>query len=295
MGRNAALARRLFDRLEPIHACTYFSAESAAQMQSLGLKGFWPGYFAARSAPLGVVSAEVVSAVFYNFAFAEVARAVPSVWATATPEQVLRAREDGASEALRRYGITDDAGLPVAAELLAEAAATAPLDGRPLFAANRALPWPDQPLRRLWHATTLLREHRGDAHVAALVSEGVSGRESNLLHAAAGGVSADFIKVSRRYSDDEWNALHDNLIQRGLIDDEFSLTSDGAALKHRVETTTDRLALSAFAALDDRDINRLFAALTPITRTVIAAGDIPTDTPMGLRRDDLDDTDAHLD
>ena len=82
---------------------------------------------------------------------------------------------------------------------------------------------------------------------------------------------------------------------RGLLDDSGALTSAGAALKQDIEDTTDRLALAAFDALDDDELQALFATLTPITRAVIAGGDIPVATPMGLRRDELDDDAAHLD
>jgi hypothetical protein len=191
--------------------------------------------------------------------------------------------------------VTADADVETAARLLAKAARSAPLDGRPLFAANLALPWPEEPVARLWHAVTLLREQRGDGHVATLASLGISGRDANVLHCAADRVPREFIVRSRRYDDDEWHSCTERLAARGLLDDSGALTSAGVALKQTIEATTDRLALSAFDALDDAELDALFATLTPITRAVIAGGDIPSATPMGLRRDDLDDEAAHLD
>ncbi len=76
MTRSPLTARRLFDRFEPVHALTYFAPEARAAYDEAGFRGFWMGYFAARSAPLGVVPAEVVTAVFYNFARTHVARAL---------------------------------------------------------------------------------------------------------------------------------------------------------------------------------------------------------------------------
>ncbi len=172
--RNPLLARRFFDRFEPVHAVTYFSPESRAAFDGLGYRGFWMGYFAGRSAPLGVVPTDVVTALFYNFAPNRVAKALPAAWEVAPPGSALRAREDSAVATLRRYGLTDDS-VRTAAELAAKAARGAPLDGRALFAANAALPWPSEPLATLWHATTLLREQRGDAHVAVLASIGTIG------------------------------------------------------------------------------------------------------------------------
>jgi hypothetical protein len=291
--REPRLARRFFDRFEPVHGVTYFSPESRAAFDGLGYRGFWMGYFAGRSAPLGVVPTEVVTAMFYNFAPARVAKALPAAWEVASPAAALRAREDSAVAALRRYGLTD-ASVGVAAELAAKAARTAPLDGRPLFAANAALPWPTGPLATLWHATTLLREQRGDAHVAVLTSVGLSGREANVLHAAAGRVPAQMIMRGRDYDEDQWRQYQDRLAERGLLSARGELTAAGRDLKQHIEDSTDMLSLGALAALDDTEVEALFQALTPITRAVVAGGDLPADTPMGLRRDDLDDGSARL-
>jgi hypothetical protein len=294
MGRDPELARRFFDRFEPVHVVTYFAPEARAALDELGYRGFWMGYFAARSAPLGIVPREVVTAIFYNFAPARVAKALPAAWEIAGPEAALRARGDSAVAALRRYGIEADEHVHVAAELAGKAARGAPLDARPLFAANLALPWPDEPLAALWHATTLLREQRGDAHVTALAAAGVSGRESNVLHSAAGRVPRDYIARTRDYDDAEWSHYERRLTERGLLDDDGALTAAGRDLKDGIEARTDALSLSALDALTDDEVETLFQALTPIARTVAAAGDVPAKTPMGLRRDELHDGSAHL-
>jgi hypothetical protein len=293
VGRQPSLARRFFDRFEPVHAVTYFAPEARAGLDELGFRGFWMGYFAARSAPLGIVPTEVVTAAFYNFAPERVAKALSAAWPVASPADALRVREQSAVAALRRYGVTDDEAR-VAADLAEKAARSAPLDGRALFAANVALDWPDEPLARLWHAVTLLREHRGDGHVAVLVYHSVSGRESNVLHAAAGRVPTEMIMRSRDYDEDQWRHYRDRLARRGLVDADGGLTAAGRDLKQRIENATDELALSALDGLDDDEVDTLFRALTPITRKVIAAGDVPAATPMGLSRHDLDDDSAHL-
>lgn len=277
---------------------TYFAPEARAALDELGYRGFWMGYFAARSAPLGTVATEVVTAIFYNFAPERVAKALPAAWQIAGPEAALRARHESAVAALRRYGLDTNENLgsavELAAELAAQAARNAPLDGRPLFAANRALPWPDDPLGVLWHATTLLREQRGDAHVAALTAAGISGRESNVLHAAAGGVPRDYIARTRDYDEAAWRDHVHALAARGLLHDDGSLTRAGRELKDEIESTTDALGLSALHALTDDEVETLFQTLTPITRAVVAAGDVPALTPMALGRDELHDGSAHL-
>ena len=292
--RQPELARRFFDRFEPVHAVTYFAPEARAALDGLGYRGFWMGYFAARSAPLGMVPREVVTAIFYNFAPERVAKALPAAWEIAGPEAALHARQDSAVAALRRYGISADESLSVAAELAGRAARQAPLDARPLFAANLTLPWPEDPPAALWHAATLLREQRGDGHVAVLAAAGVSGRESNVLHAAASGIPRDYIARARDYDDAAWRHHEQRLAERGLLNDDGSLTAAGREMNDSIESATDSLALSALDALSDDEVETLFQALTPITRAVIAGGDVPAMTPMGLRRDELDDASAHL-
>jgi hypothetical protein len=294
MRREPSLARRFFDRFEPVHGVTYFAPEARAALDGLGYRGFWMGYFAARSAPLGMVSPEVVTAIFYNFAPERVAKALPAAWQIAGPEAALHARQESAVAALRRYGIAADENVTVAAELAGKAVRQTPLDGRPLFAANRALPWPDDPLAALWHAATLLREQRGDTHIAVLAAAGVSGRECNVLQAAAGAIPREYIARARDYDEAAWRHHEQQLAERGLLNDDGSITAEGRELKNAVESTTDALSLSALDALGDDEVEALFQALTPITRAVVAGGDLPAMTPMNLRRNELDDGSAHL-
>lgn len=294
MSREPKLARRFFDRFEPVHQVTYFAPEARAAFDGLGYRGFWMGYFAGRSAPLGDVPPEMVTAMFYNFAPERVAKALPAAWQIAGPDAALRARQESAVAALRRYGISADENIAVAAKLAAKAALGLPLDGRPLFAANRALPWPDEPLAALWHATTLLREQRGDTHIAVLAAAGVSGRECNVLQVASGASERAYMARARDYDDAAWRHHEEQLAERGLLNDDGSITAAGRELKDHIESTTDALSLSALEALSDDEVEALFQALTPIARTVIAGGDLPATTPMNLRRTELDDSSAHL-
>ena len=292
--REPRLARRFFDRFEPVHGVTYFAPEARAALDGLGYRGFWMGYFAARSAPLGMMPPEMVTAIFYNFAPERVAKALPAAWQIAGPEAALQARQDSAVAALRRYGIDANENVIVAAELAGKAARGAPLEGRTLFAANRALPWPDDPLAALWHAATLLREQRGDTHVAVLAARGVSGRECNVLQVAAGRIPRDYMAVARDYDEATWRHHEEQLAERGLVGDDGTLTAAGRELMDAIESTTDALSLSALDALSDDEVETLFQALTPITRAVVAGGDLPVKTPMNLRRNELDDASAHL-
>jgi len=117
MRREPGLARRFYDRFEPVHAVTYFATEARTALDGLGYRGLWMGYFAARSAPLGIVPPEVVTAIFYNFAPERVAKALPTAWQIAGPEAALRARQESAVAALRRYSIKADENVRAAAQL----------------------------------------------------------------------------------------------------------------------------------------------------------------------------------
>jgi len=280
----AAAARAVWRRLEVVHAVTYFAPSAAAAFADAGYRGFWMGYFAGRAAPLGPVGPQVVGALFYNFAPERVARALPDAWGFAGPDAALAARRDGAVAALR--GAWESAGseadtVAEAADLARRAAEAAPVDGRALFAANSALPWPADPVARLWHAATLLREHRGDGHVALLVALGLSGRESNVFQVAAGNVDRRMIERARDYSEAEWIEVTDALVGRGLLTSDGGLTDRGAALRADLERRTDELAASAYAALSAEELSRLIDLLGPLARAVVAAGDLPARTPMG--------------
>jgi hypothetical protein len=285
MTRDANLARHLWSLFEPIHAVTYFSPEARAALADAGYKGFWMGYFAGRAAPLGPVGPDVVFATFYNFSMGHVARAIPDAWTFASPRAALQARQQGAVAALQRAFA--DKNLAEAVEkagvLARSAIGSAPIEGRVLFAANRALPWPTEPVAALWHACTLLREHRGDGHVSALTVAGVAGREANVLQSAAGVVPRDVFEVARHYDDAEWASVSEGLTNRGLLDREGKVTTDGKSLRDGIEDRTNRIALPAVEALDDQDLQRLIDFLTPLARAVIATGDIPEITPIGAR------------
>jgi helix-turn-helix protein len=285
MTRDAQSARRLWSRLEPIHAVTYFSPEALAALAKAGYKGFWMGYFAGRAAPMGRVGPEIVFATFYNFSMAHVRRAIPDAWTFAPPSAALEARQAGSVAALKRaFADREHAEAVETAAMLARAAAeSAPMEGCTLFAANRSSPWPDEPTAALWHAATLLREHRGDGHVAALTAAGIHGREANILQSAAGVVPRDVFGVARHYDDAEWESISAQLISRGLLDHDGTLTDQGMAIRADVEDRTDAHALSAYDTLDDEQLQQLIEALVPLTRAVIATGDIPEVTPIGER------------
>ncbi|MGY4767673.1 SCO6745 family protein [Kribbella sp. CWNU-51] len=276
-------ARRMWKALEPYHAITYFSPETKQATDALGLKGGWMSYFGCRAAPLGPVGPDLVAALFYSFHPAMVARALPDAWDHATPAQLLDARLQAVDAAVRR--LFPGTSFDRAADVARRAAELAPVSGRPMAAANAALEWPDEPHLVLWQATTILRESRGDGHVAALVGAGLSPCQACLTISAAGGPSKEVFQVNRRWSDEDWAAAEDDLRGRGVLDSTGALTDAGRALRQEVEDTTDRLADQGWRALGDDLTAELHDMVHPLSAQLMSAGFIPQDNPMAMRWD----------
>jgi hypothetical protein len=281
---EASLARRLWRVGEPVHAIIYFHPASAAAWSSAGIRGFWRGYFATRAAPFGEVGPGPVTASFYNFHPAMVARALPAVWTMASPTDALAARLAGADAALRD-SLGDDATaadlVPVAA-LLLDVVPRASVAGRALFGANVALPWPDEPLLALWHGLTLLREHRGDGHNATLLANGIDGCSAHVLAAAAGGAPRDVTQPARGWADDDWDAATDALSVRGLVGGDGVATPAGRELHAAIERRTDELAAAPWARVDDDSAEQAATTLARLAGRVAGSGVIRFPNPMGL-------------
>jgi hypothetical protein len=172
--------------------------------------------------------------------------------------------------------------LAQAAGLLREAAESAPIAGRPLAAANAALPWPEEPHLALWHATTRLRESRGDGHVAALLIAGLDPCETLVLFGAETGLTAQYFQAARGWSAEEWAAASGRLAARGLITEEAGLTEKGAALRRWIEERTDDEAAGPWAALGAEGTARVEELLTPISLTIAQANEAMAVNPLGL-------------
>jgi hypothetical protein len=288
-GPDAALARRMWRLLEPVHAVTYFAPEARQATDELGLRGGWMSYFASRAAPLGAASAELVTATFYNFHPAMVARAIPAAWSYASPEAVLDARLRAMDAALRRIlgPVVDSKELVEAAELARSAAELAPIAGRPLAAANAALPWPSEPHLLLWQATGVLREQRGDGHVAALVCAGLDPLQGHVTLSQSGGPPKDMLLFARKWSEEEWAAAERRLADRGLLDESGAATPAGAALRAGVERRTDELAAEVWRAFGPARTERLTELIRPISNRIIGTGALPMPNPMGLDWSDV--------
>ena len=277
---HARLARRMFDLVEPIGVIPYSTDEPNESMFALGFTDYWDTYFAGRAAPLGSSApAEVVHALFYNFAPGEAARHIPRVWSTTTPEAAIAARQEGCVNALRRIlgDLVDAPDFTRAVELLTTAATSAPLEGRPMYAALRALPLPEETLARLFHAASLLREHRGDGHIAALMAEDIGGLEAHVLLAVDLGMPARTFGRIHHLPATLLADLVDGMKRRGLIEDESTFTPAGRLAKDRIEALTDELAAAPYEVLEPGELDELMAALEPVAQRLNAAA-APTGT-----------------
>ena len=272
---TATTARRMFELLEPICLVTFFADESNEELAALGHRTYWDGYFASRAAPLGRVPAQVVHAAFYSFAEGEAARHIPSAWETIPPETSFAAWRRGSAASVRRIlgELADSPGLARAADLTTKAATSAPTAGRVMYAGWRSLPVPSEPVTRLWHSATMLREHRGDGHVAALVGARIGGTEAHVLSALEMGIHPpeSFGRI-HHLPKERLAAVMDGLRERGIVDADGRFTDAGRETKQRIEDLTDELAAAPYAALTPSELDELVAELEPITARLVAAG-----------------------
>ncbi len=275
----AGAASRAHRATEVVHSLVYFVPEAEAEFTRLGLEPDRMAYFAGRAAPMGAVGAGVVVATFYNFNPALVARCIPRAWTLAAPEEIVAARLRIADAALRRLLGAET----IASRELAEAAALARTaadgcrpEGRPLYAAHADLDWPREPHLVLWHALTLLREHRGDGHIATLLRHGLTGLEAIVTHTATGrGFYVDVAKRLRGWSDEDWAGAVERLRGRGLLDGNGELTERGTAVRTSIEQDTDVMARDPWTHLGTAGLDRLIELGKPLSRQLLDAGAFP--------------------
>ncbi len=266
--------------VEAVHAPVYFSADAAARYGQLGLKGFWMGYFASRSAALGTPGPELVTAVFHGFAPSKVARALPDAWALASRDDILEARLAGARAALEP--VLEGRDLASINNHLAQVVQRADFAGRPLAAAHASLSVPEDDIAVLWHWCTILREYHGDSHVAVLTGAGLNGATANALAEAVGLVPAGQ-RTSRGWDEKAWDDAHEQLHMRGWVDEWRTVTEAGRSARARIEDTTNRVAN---AGIGDREATARAITVTDplveIARTVEAGGAIAYPNPTGV-------------
>ncbi|MFI6893374.1 hypothetical protein ACIBM4_04570 [Streptomyces sp. NPDC050256] len=285
MSDELGRVRQMWHLLEPLHAALYYAPEAFEEAAALGyaVDERWPSYFAWRAAPLGEAGADRVAETFYSFSPAMVDAYVPAVWSVASPDAVLAARGRAVDRAYRTI-LGEAATAPDTAEaaaLVRRVAEAADTTGRPLAAANAALPRPDEPHLALWHAATVLREHRGDGHLAALADAELDPAEALVSFAAIGAARPE-VFASRGWSEGEWSSARERLVKRGLVTDDGTATEAGRALRAEVERRTDEAAAAPWRTLRDEERERLVELLGPLWVAVLGSGLLPSETTLGI-------------
>jgi hypothetical protein len=265
----ALVAHKTWRTVEPLHGMIYFVPEAAEAYARLGITGT-AGYFASRAAPMGAVSADVVIATFFNFNPELVRSAIPDAWDRATPADLIAARFSAVDAACRRIlgpEVVESTDMVRAAALARTAAEEAArhVEGRPLAAGHAEVAWPSEPHLQLWHAQSILREFRGDGHIALLVIHGLSGLEALVTHAAAGDVPARILLATRAWSEYAWQRAADDLRQRGWLEsgDELRFSASGARRRQEIEDGTDALSSVPYQALGEDGCTELRALVRP--------------------------------
>ncbi|OKI00662.1 hypothetical protein A6A06_17030 [Streptomyces sp. CB02923] len=271
--------RRCHNVVNPLHSTVYFSPDLAAELAALGIEDRGAAYFAGRAAALGAVGPGTVTATFYNFKHDLVARHIPRVWSVASPEDVLAARLRAVDSTLRRLlgdATVESPEMAEAARLALRAAEACTRHARPLYAAHADLPVPEAPHLAYWHAATLLREHRGDGHLVALLNADLNGLEALVTHTATDrGAERSWILATRGWTLEEWQAAEEGLRGRGILDEAGALTDAGTRLRADLEDTTDRLDRAPYEHLGAAGVARLTELATGFVQAAMAAGAFP--------------------
>jgi hypothetical protein len=265
-------ARRLRDALEPIATQGWWSRPAGEGLTALGVD-FFPGYVWGRAAALGTPTASVVAATFGVFEPRMIAAAYEAGVASATRDDILDARAAGGAASLD--AIADPDECVAIADPLLRAVDTLDGLGRPLFSALRSLPVPSSPGGRLWRAAELVREHRGDAHLAALVGAGLDAVEANVLTERWLGFALGEYSATRGFGAAALADAVGRLHARGWMEGN-DLTDSGRAARAAIEESTDA-GQQALVDACGADLDGIVTMAADISARLIGARAFPAD------------------
>ena len=255
-----------------VHRLVYFVPEAAEEYAALGVSGAG-GYFGSRSAPMGAVPDEVIVATFYNFSPLAVTSAMPGVWDAASPDSLQAARFRVVGRAVERVGVDLSADqIAEARSLIDPVVAGLDIAGKPLAAANASVALPDDPLVALWQQLTVVREWRGDVHIALLVTNEIGPCECLVLQVGTGRFPMRIAQVTRRWDEGQWAAAIGSLAALGWVNVDGTVTPEGVDARDRIEADTDRLCESIWRPVGDRGAARFSELILPIHRAIDAVG-----------------------
>ncbi|HUE06018.1 MAG TPA: hypothetical protein VMP41_01245 [Acidimicrobiales bacterium] len=286
-------ARRLAMVLEPVAAQVYFSPECHAAYAELGFSPSpgttsagvelpdGPAYFTSRGSVMGQVSGPVVAAAFGVFNPEAVVPSIEFGWTKVDAPTICDARTRGAVAQLERVLGPSPDGLPRASVLLQTAVDPLRPEGKPLYAGLLGLGLPGEPLADAWRLADMLREYRGDAHIAAWTSAGLDATEIGLLTEPYWGIPLRTYVRTRAWSDEQLDAAEVRLVERGLLAD-GALTGEGRALRESIERATDAQCTPMLNALGDDSLEELIGLLAPWGKAIRDAAGYPAQGPHEL-------------
>ena len=265
-------ARRLRDALEPIATQGWWSRPAGERLTALEID-FFPGYVWGRAAALGTPPSSLVAATFGVFDAALIGAVFEDGSATVSRDDILTARAAGAAESIDAVAGPEECAA-VADPLLDALAHLDPL-GRPLFSALRDLPVPASPSGRLWRAAELVREHRGDGHLAALVSAGLDAPEANVLTERWLGFGFGEYSATRGFGPDVLAAAAARLEAKGWMAGN-DLTDAGRRARADIEASTDASQIGLVTALGSA-LDSVVAGADAISQRLVEARSFPAD------------------
>ena len=269
------LSRELWRAIEPFHQIVYRSPEATAEYEALGLDRPELQYFGNRLAALGNIGPTHATAVLFGFNPSYVARAVPEVWSVADAPSITRARFAAAEKTLTRIlgDVASSPEMKTCADSARRMVEEIDFAGLPMAAAHNDLPYPDDPIMQLWHSSTVLREHRGDAHWRTTAAHAIDAVECHILHAADGAMPADMLQRVSGWDDDTWATATDGLRSRGLLEPSgLALTDRGRTTKWSIEDQTDAAAARCFGTTGSDSARLLRETMRPWTDRIMDSG-----------------------
>ncbi len=271
---DRSIVRTVHMAINMTHRPVYFVPEANEEYAALGVEPGRGTYFASRTAPMGVVPDEVILATFYNFSEQAVRTAeVGKVWAGALPDALQAARFRAVRRSFERVGCTLSVEhIAEARALIDPVVAGLSLAGKPLAAANAAVPLPDDALLALWQQVTIIREWRGDVHIALLIANDIGPCECMVLQVGTGRFPLGITQATRMWNEEEWAQAIVGLNARGWVAADGSMTSEGTAAREHLEDETDRVCAPIWKSIGEAGAKRLAELLDPIHVAMTAAG-----------------------
>jgi len=267
-----AVSAWMLAALGVLHAPVYRSRELRTRLAAEGIEAPMGAYLAQRSAPLGAATPQIVAATFYGFSPRMVAAHLPGVWDRIEPQRVIELTLDAMRELFGRLLEGLDAEVTALAAALEPVAAAHPTVGRPMAAAWSGIPMTGESILDLWLATCVIRESRGDGHVALLVAHDIGPLESHLVTQGDRPEARPVLEALRGWTSEEVDDAAERLRIRGLLDADGKRTDAARALREDIERRTDELSappwIEAGPAVVDRIADLALALLPP----VIASG-----------------------